>query len=201
VRWLSLVEPAPARLGTVALGWGGASSEKVMKFRVCGWFICYVEKTHRIFLGYDKPKLVNDSAIFGAAQELPRADLHTWAEVHALFKASENRNLLCDWKKNMVLSDDTPFNPLVHHHVSLHFTIIFPSFSLLKWPQPRHGANLPGTLQGRPHGGIDAIRGRCEPWSAGCDRDHGWMYVLPYRLIVYIYIYILEWWCKEWWCK
>ena len=74
-------------------------------------------------------------------------------------------------KKYMVLSDDTPFNPLVHHHVSLHFTIIFPSFSLLKWPHPRparHGANLPGTLQGRPHGGIDAIRGRCEPWSAGC---------------------------------
>ena len=169
VRWLSLVEPAPARLGTVALGWGGASSEKVMKFRVCGWFICYVEKTHRIFLGYNKPKLVNDSAIFGAAQELPRADLHTWAEVHALFKASENRNLLCDWKKNMVLSDDTPFNPLVHHHVSLHFTIIFPSFSLFKM------ATAPPRCKPSRHSS------RTAAWWYRCDQGEVWALVSRMR--------------------
>lgn len=147
VRWLSLVEPAP-RLGTVALGWGGAS-KKSWNF-VKKWVIdllCWKNTSNlsRIQQTSTNQSWWYDSAIFGAAQELPRADLHTWAEVHTLFKASKNRNLLCDWEKNMVLSDDTPFNPLVHHHVSLHFTMIFPSFSLWKWPHPR-----PATVQTFP---------------------------------------------------
>jgi hypothetical protein len=107
-------------------------------------------------------------------------------------------------KKYMVLSDDTPFNPLVHHHVSLHFTIIFPSFhhhfpfifpTKMATPPPRQTRCKPSRHSSRTaawwyrcdQGEVWALVSRMLVTTGGCMYYHiDWSFMYIY-IIIYIY--------------